>query len=195
MIVHAEIGERTSGSFFEAYDAHHDGIRRFIRMLVKDPWTTEDLTQETFVRVLKGIDELSERSKMRAWIYRIALNVCRDHFRTRYVRMRERREQGTAEVLELLPSPCSTETNLIHQEMTTCIQQKVGMLPERLRTVVWLFDFDGLSQDEIAQALGISVENVKVRLHRARRKLKSILASHCTFEKDDRNVLVCESLH
>jgi RNA polymerase sigma-70 factor, ECF subfamily len=69
------------------------------------------------------------------------------------------------------------------------------MLPEKLRTVVWLFDFDGLSQDEIAQALGISVENVKVRLHRARRKLKSILASHCTFEKDDRNVLVCEPLH
>jgi RNA polymerase sigma-70 factor, ECF subfamily len=195
MIVPAEAEEITSGSFLEVYDAYSDGIRRFIRMLVKDPWTAEDLTQETFVRVLKGIDELAERSKMRAWIYRIALNVCRDHLRTRSARMREQREQGAAEVLDLLPSPCSTESNLIHHEMTTCIQQKVGMLPEKLRTVVWLFDFDGLSQDEIAQALGISVENVKVRLHRARRKLKSILASHCTFEKDDRNVLVCEPLH
>jgi RNA polymerase sigma-70 factor (ECF subfamily) len=50
----------------------------------------------------------------------------------------------------------------------------------------------GFKQKEIAEILDISVSNVKIRLHRARKKFKSILEENCTFEKDDRNVLVCE---
>jgi RNA polymerase sigma-70 factor (ECF subfamily) len=51
---------------------------------------------------------------------------------------------------------------------------------------------EGMSQHDIAQVLGISIDNVKVRLHRGRKRLKQILQTHCTFERDERDVLVCE---
>ena len=61
--------------------------------------------------------------------------------------------------------------------------------------MIILFDTMDLSHQEIAESLGISVENVKVRLHRARRKLKAILEEECTFEVDERNVMVCEPVN
>jgi hypothetical protein len=66
------------------------------------------------------------------------------------------------------------------------------LLPENYRTVIWLFDVLGFTLKEIADILELSVENVKIRLHRARKKFKSILNQKCSFEKDERNVLVCE---
>jgi hypothetical protein len=66
------------------------------------------------------------------------------------------------------------------------------LLAERLRTVIWLYDIIGLSHKEIAAVLGIRTGNVRARLHRARKKLRALLTHHCVFERDERNVLVCE---
>ena len=66
------------------------------------------------------------------------------------------------------------------------------LLPESLRSVITLFDMGEISQREIAEILDTTVENVKVRLHRARKKLKAMLEEKCTFEVDERNVLTCE---
>jgi RNA polymerase sigma-70 factor (ECF subfamily) len=75
--------------------------------------------------------------------------------------------------------------------MGECVQNQISLLPESLRTVVLLFDIMEFGHQEIADILGVTVENVKVRLHRARKKLKAILEEKCTFEKDERDVLVC----
>ena len=76
--------------------------------------------------------------------------------------------------------------------MSVCVQNQMLLLPENYRTVIWLFDVLGFTLKEIAGILELSVENVKIRLHRARKKFKSILSQKCSFEKDERNVLVCE---
>ena len=76
--------------------------------------------------------------------------------------------------------------------MSVCVQNQMLLLPENYRTVIWLFDVSGFTLKEIADILELSVENVKVRLHRARNKFKSILSQKCSFEKDERNVLVCD---
>jgi hypothetical protein len=60
-----------------------------------------------------------------------------------------------------------------------------------MRTVLLLFDIMGFSHQEIADILGSTVKNVKVRLHRARKKLKPILEEKCAFERDERHVLIC----
>ena len=73
-----------------------------------------------------------------------------------------------------------------------CVQVEIDRLPESLRTVLFLSDVMEFSHREIAEVVGITVENVKVRLHRARKKLKELLEQKCTFETDERNVLVCE---
>ena len=76
--------------------------------------------------------------------------------------------------------------------MSACVQDKIRLLPESYQTVLVLFDLMEFNHQEIAEILDISIENVKVRLHRARRKLKTILEEECRFELDDRNVLICE---
>jgi RNA polymerase sigma-70 factor (ECF subfamily) len=79
-------------------------------------------------------------------------------------------------------------------EMSRCVQGVVNLLPESLRSVVILFDLGDLSHREIAEILDTTVENVKVRLHRGRKKLKVLLEERCTFEIDDRNALICEPI-
>ena len=78
--------------------------------------------------------------------------------------------------------------------MSKCVQGVVNLLPESLRSVVILFDMGDLSHREIAEILDTSVENVKVRLHRGRKKLKVLLEERCTFEIDERNALICEPI-
>jgi len=65
-------------------------------------------------------------------------------------------------------------------------------LPESYQTVLVLFDLMDFSHTKVSEIMNISVENVKVRLHRARKKLKAVLEKECRFEIDERSVLVCD---
>ena len=84
------------------------------------------------------------------------------------------------------------QKKLEQDQMARCVQEKMDFLPAGYRTVLVLADMMGFSTQEIAEILGISVANVKVRVHRARARLRAILEERCTFEADERNVLVCE---
>lgn len=175
-------------TFFELYDKHYNEVKRFIDITVKDAWIADDLAQETFLRVEKNLATLKDPAKVRPWIFRIAYNLCQDHFRVKG----RSRDKATLDdhhaTLMILPS---VEKNLEQKQMGTCVQHQMGLLPESQKTVIELYDIMGLSQKEIAEILDISVENVKVRLHRARKNLKVILEEKCTFERDERDVLVC----
>ncbi len=78
------------------------------------------------------------------------------------------------------------------QEMSECVQRFLLDLPSVYRTVLLMHDLDGMTALEIASSLGITVENAKIRLHRARAALRSALQSGCTFSRDEHGVLVCE---
>jgi RNA polymerase sigma-70 factor (ECF subfamily) len=174
--------------FLEAYDQHYDRVKKFILAMVKDPWVADDLIQETFMKVGDRMHTLKDPAKISSWIYRIAHNLCQDHFRGL------KRERTTAcdsdspfEMLECVPP----QGELEQHQMGLCVQDKMNLLPDPLRTVLVLCDVLEMSHKEIAAILEISVENVKVRIHRARKKLKTILENRCTFQRDERNVLVC----
>jgi len=76
--------------------------------------------------------------------------------------------------------------------MNKCIRDFVEKLPENYRTVVVLSELEGLINNEIAEILGVSLDTVKIRLHRARVKLKKELETHCSFYRDERNELACD---
>ena len=175
--------------FWDIHDQYYSRVRGFILGLVKNEAVADDLVQETFIRIQKSLDDLRDPAKMTSWVFRIAHNLCQDHFR----RSREVPidEEAISESNNHLGEK-DLQKEIEQQEMGACVQDKVKMLPESLRSVVLLFDTMDLSQREVAEILGITVENVKVRLHRARRRLKEILQEECTFEVDERNVLVCE---
>ena len=176
---------------YEIYDQYYQKVRRFILSYVRDEWTADDLTQETFIRVQKGEGMVQDPERLASWIFRIAYNVCQDHFRRRKVAAP--RECELSETMEGFKNAI-VQQSLEQCEMSKCVQGVVNLLPESLRSVVILFDMGDLSHREIAEILDTSVENVKVRLHRGRKKLKVLLEESCTFEVDERNALLCEPI-
>ncbi len=175
--------------YWDIYDQYYERVRKFIFALVKDEWVADDLIQETFIKVQKNLNQVREEAKLSSWIFRIAYNLCQDHFRQ--VSRSSKREHALNEKKEILSEPPFQKTFEQHQ-MGECVQDKIRLLPETYQTVLALFDLMEFSHQEIAEILDISVENVKVRLHRARKKLKKILEEECSFEADERNVLVCD---
>jgi RNA polymerase sigma-70 factor (ECF subfamily) len=175
--------------FWEIYDQFYPRVKRVILGLVRDEWVADDLTQETFVRVQDRLGDLKDPSKLSSWIFRIAYNLCQDHFRA----AGKKAITAAAEEEEMeITDEGSVEKVFEQHQMSACVQEEIDRLPESLRTVLVMSDGMEFSQREIAEVLGITVENVKVRLHRARKKLKELLQQKCTFENDERNVLVCE---
>ena len=179
--------------FLEIYHQYATKIKRFILALVKDQWATEDLLQETFLRVQQGLQTLKDPTKLSSWIFRIAHNLCQDYFR----RLKTARTKQGVDLLQTedyeegpIQLPLVQE-ELERHEMGRCVQDQIELLPAPLRTVLVLSDIMESSHQEIADILGITVNNVKVRLHRARKQLKPILEEKCTFERDERDVLVC----
>jgi RNA polymerase sigma-70 factor, ECF subfamily len=169
----------------EIYARHYSRVRSFIRTVVKDEFASDDLAQETFLRAHQSMGGFNEQSSMAPWLMKIAYNLCLDHFR---------RTKKKVVPLEDEAVPCDnprTEQIMECRQMSACVQRQILLLPEGQQAVIHLYDVVGLTQKEIAEVLEISPENVKVRLHRGRKRLKEILQQNCTFELDDRSVFVC----
>jgi len=168
------------------HDLYYEKIKKFISSLIRDEWSSEDLVQETFIKVDQNLDSVKDRSRISSWIYRIAYNTAMDYLNNRHTRL----FRSSVELTDLQHMSEFDKTMEQHQ-MSQCVRGKVSRLPDNLRSVLLLFDLEGFSHDEIAEVLGITPENAKTRLHRARKKLKDILEKECLFEKDERDVFVC----
>lgn len=83
------------------------------------------------------------------------------------------------------------EENALQTDMTDCVQRFVRSLPETFRTPLILHDMQGLTNEQIAQVLGCSLQAAKMRLHRARGKLRQMMEERCDLFHDERNVLSC----
>jgi RNA polymerase sigma-70 factor (ECF subfamily) len=174
--------------FLEIHDQFYEGVKKFIRASVKNESVAEDLVQDAFIRIQENLGTVKDPSKVSSWIFRIAHNPCQDHFRSR------KRSSSHEEIHDGLVNlqEVPLQRRVEQGEMSHCVQEQLNLLPEKLRTVLIFADIMEFSHQEIANILGLSVENVKVRVHRARKNLKAILEKKCTFEMDERNVLVCE---
>lgn len=180
--------------FWEIYDQHYSRVRKFILALVKDEWAADDIIQETFLKVQQNIGSLRDPSRLSPWIFRIAHNLCQDHFRGLKKSRKEESidQEETGDLKEaLIQKGLGIQKEMEQRQMGECVQNQINLLAESLRTVLVLFDMMEFSHQESAEILGITIENVKVRLHRARKKLKTILEEKCAFERDERNVLIC----
>jgi RNA polymerase sigma-70 factor (ECF subfamily) len=172
----------------EIHDQYYQRVKKFILASVRDESVADDLTQETFMKVQGNLDTLRDRSKISSWVFRIAYHLCQDHFRA--LKNSSAREEVHDGLVTLQEIPL--QKKLEQEEMSRCVQDQLKLLPESLRNVLIFADVMEFTHQEIADILGLSVENVKVRVHRARKKMKDILKEKCTFEVDERNILICE---
>jgi RNA polymerase sigma-70 factor (ECF subfamily) len=188
--------------FHSIYETFHPKIVRYLAHVVG--WRdAEDLTQEVFVKVNQALKTFKGESQVSTWIYRIATNSAFDKLRSPSFRQTGRKSlsgesigEGEIEIMdknvwtgEKTPS---IETSVIRKEMNECIRGLVEKLPENYRTVVVLSEVEGFRDDEIAEILGVSIHTTKIRLHRARARLKRELEMHCNFYRDERNEFACD---
>jgi RNA polymerase sigma-70 factor (ECF subfamily) len=150
----------------------------------------EDLTQEVFTKVSQALPHFRGDSKASTWVYRIATNTAFDRLRSpSYRRVGQVTLQIRQGATERSPD---IEQELVRQEMNKCIRRYIDELPPGYRSVVLLSEEEGFTNREIAEALSITLDTVKIRLHRARARLKKELGGGCNFHRDERNELACE---
>ncbi|MCA9707977.1 MAG: RNA polymerase sigma factor [Myxococcales bacterium] len=154
------------------YQLHFDGLFRDLLFLVEEPAAAEELVQETFASALVSLRRFDRRSSFGTWLRAIGHNLVRNHWRshTRRDRAYERLEQGTADAVG--PDP---EALHLRDQRVRVLSRLLETLPVSYREVFVLRDVQGLEVAEVAQRLGISAGNVRVRANRARNRLRSEL--------------------
>lgn len=178
------------------FEQHRAPIQRYVRTLVRDAGEAEEITQDTFLRAYRKLSSLQDEGSLSSWLYRIATNLCYDRFRE--AASRPQADTGI-EDLTVLESPVVADRSsprldraFEQKEMSNCVREYLEDLSDDYRAAIMLHDFEGLTNAEIAEMLDCSLATAKIRLHRARKKLKAALATACHFSLDDRGVTVCE---
>lgn len=162
------------------------------RALLGDPDAARDVVQETFLAVLKNVQDFRHRSRLGTWLHRITVNAA-------LMRLRRGARRQEIELEPLLPAfdeegrharpvpqwPAEAEERLLRREVASHVRACVGRLPEDYRVVVVLRDLEELDTATTARLLGITPNAVKIRLHRARQALAGLLRREL-FNVDDR---------
>jgi RNA polymerase sigma-70 factor (ECF subfamily) len=188
-------------TFQQLYDENHGRVHQLLVRIV-GPQEAEDLTQVVFAKAARGLPKFRGAAQASTWLYRIAAHAASDWLRSRWANeVRVTDELPTAfshgeneanALSSAIAAPASPERDMIRKEMNGCIRAAIGQLPEKQRTVLMLRELAGLPNDEVAETLGVSSANAKVRLHRARTELRKILQVRCDFSRSDDNEFVCE---
>lgn len=138
----------------------------------------EDITQETLIRMWEQRDGWNEIQSFEAWGLTICRNFALDHIRKRQLQTEREQEILTPSLHpSITPSFLSTpspDEQLDQKQRVEAVLRLIDQLPEVQRTVIQLRDIEGMRYDEIAQATGLSETQVKVYLHRARKRIRDL---------------------
>lgn len=172
-------------AFDEVVGRYKNKLYNYISRMVGDSEDAEDLTQEVFVRMFVSLETFRRQSSLSTWLFRIAGNLCIDHFRrTKKHRAiaysldetAEGDENGGREVADTAFEP---QRLLEQSELAAQTERALAQLPEKLRAVVLLHDIEGLPYEEIARIIGCPLGTVKSRLFNARLQLRQRLSAYC----------------
>src|SRR3954453_10512255 len=182
--------------FADLVDEYSPGLLRMARMFVRDRAVAEDVVQDTWIGVLRGIDRFEGRSSLKTWIYRILINTAK----TRGQRESRSIPFSAAAAADepavdpdrflgadhpvaggwmLGPSEWQTpEEELLQGETRDAILAAIEDLPESQKAVIRMRDVEGFPSEEVSEALGITDGNQRVLLHRARSKVRRAIEEH-----------------
>ena len=187
-----EIAERVVGGDRACFEIlmrrHNQRIYRAVRSVLRDERDVEDVMQQAYVNAFVHLRQFERRSQFSTWMTRIALNEA-------FARRKKSQaaagdgavhEEQSGELMNSIPSPApDPERQAYAGELTRALEQAVDALPEMYRTVFMLRDIEEMSTTDTANALEISEENVKVRLHRARALLRKSLYDRAGMERKE----------
>jgi len=153
---------------------YNQRLYRVVRAILRDDNEVEDVIQDAYVRAYRSLNQFEGRSSFSTWLVRIAVHEALARLRRshRFPSLAEEEETGEAQVPSAGPDP---EEVLSQSELRIVLEETILQLPARYRVVVMMRDIEEMSTAETAAALGITEQNVKVRLHRAHTLARKIL--------------------
>lgn len=187
---------KSQSTFEEIYRTYEKPIFNYILRMVRDRADAEDLTQEVFVKIYQGLSDFRGDAKLSTWIYRVATNLCLDHFKKKSFQLKKKTapleitniNDSTATIIS---QPLADKTSppvdeaVIASDANRWLKYFLEQLPRDYRVIFILAELQELKNREIAEILKLSLETVKIRRHRARKKLKELLDACCTFHYDE----------
>jgi RNA polymerase sigma-70 factor, ECF subfamily len=181
-----KLRERDEKAFREIVETYGDRVYNLIYRMLGNREEAEDVSQEVFITVFKSIDSFRGDSKFSTWLYRIAVNHCKN--RIKYLARRHDRDQSEYDEEALRDQAVGTTTapnpsprpdkQLEGVELEQIMQRCIAQLEEEHRLVIVLRDVEDLSYDEICAITNLPTGTVKSRLHRARLALKKMMLEH-----------------
>ena len=184
--------------FETVYTSYFSRVKNYMVRLIGE-YHAEDAAQEIFGKVHKNLHTLGQEAKLSTWIYRIATNTAIDHTRPLSFKAAMKKEDSPDEKPIVRDQNAWTgkrqspaDHKLIKEEMRACILEFIDRLPPEYKIVLLLKEYEDRKSAEIAEILDLSIHNVKIRLHRAKKMLKRELDRGCTFYHDDENRLLCD---
>jgi RNA polymerase sigma-70 factor, ECF subfamily len=165
------------------WETFHTPLQQFIRRRVSDDATAEDLLQDVFLNIHQHVDTLRDVKKLESWIYQITRNAIIDYYRST-------RATTALESPEALQLPEELPDDDVITELLPSVRAMVLSLPAQDRQALILTEYQGMTQKELAERLGLSLSGAKSRVQRARAKLKQQLLACCHFELDRRGHVI-----
>ena len=150
-------------------------LRHFILKRVSNEDIAQDILQDVFLKIHSKIESLRDKSKIEAWIYQITRNSIIDHYR---------RHRMNNDNSELMAAQNETENDDQLDELSQCVKSLVDGLPDKYRSALILTEYQGFTQEEMGEKLGLSISGAKSRVQRARQQIKEWLVNHCHRELD-----------
>lgn len=168
--------EGDNNAFALLVDRYKDMVFTLSVKMLKDKLEAEEVAQDTFVKVFKSLSKFNGESKFSTWIYKVAYNTCLDRLR------KNKRLQPIAGIDRIHEEELSPLLNALDaiedKERKQMIQDCLQKLPGEESFLLTLYYFEEQSLEEIAKIIGITPNNVKIRLYRSRRKLATLIKNN-----------------
>lgn len=168
----------------QVWEDFHAPLQQFIRMRVSDESTAEDILQDVFLKIHQRIGTLKDVKKLEGWVYQITRNAIIDYYRSKEQHKTSLDTSEALELAEVLPD------DDVITDLFPAVRAMVRSLPEQDRQALVLTEYQGLTQKEYGERLGLSFSGAKSRVQRAREKLKQMLLECCHFELDRRGHII-----
>lgn len=180
-------------NYTEIYQTYSPKILRYLNSTfsIED---SEDLSQDIFIKVYNSLNSFRNESSLNTWIYKIATNAIIDKLKSNSYKFGKSQDELNLKTIHYDNRHFVTtfDTQIEKAEMYDCIRQFIGELTEKNRTVFVLSQYEGLSNAEISEIIQISIDSVKIRLHRAKKTLKTSLKNNCNIYFDSYSEICCE---
>lgn len=160
-----------------------DKLRGYIGKRVNNSDDADDILQDVFLKIHSKLDTLDDQSRIGPWVYRIAQNAVTDFYR-------KRAATPTVPGTDTEDPPAPSDDDATGIDLTPWLRGAIQELPDTYRDAIQLSEIDGLTQQAVADRLGLSLSGAKSRVQRGRQRIKEMLLACCHVELDRRGNII-----